>query len=58
MALKNIFKRKKEKEVEFNKVVTGTTMSGICSEFDIVGHGRNGIIKVNNKVTDELVGLY
>lgn len=54
MNLKNIFKRKrekhKEKEVDFNKLVIGTTRSGICSEFDIVVHGRNGIIKVNNKV--------
>lgn len=62
MFLKNIFKRKKEKnkekEVDFNKLVIGKTMSGICSEFDIVGNGRNGIIKFNNEAIDKLVELY
>lgn len=61
MNLRNIFKRKREdhkEEVDFSKLVIGTTMSGRTYDFDIVGHGRNGIIKVNNKVIDELVELY
>ncbi|MBY0756309.1 hypothetical protein K5V21_12710 [Clostridium sardiniense] len=54
MNFKNIFKRKKEKhkerEVDFSKLVIGRTMTGRCSDFDFIGTGRNGIIKVNNDV--------
>ena len=47
MGLKNIFKRKREdhKEVDFSKLVIGTTISGRTSDFD-------------NEDIDKLVELY
>lgn len=50
---------RKDKNIKKNNgIVIGKLGIGKYSDYDIVGHGRNGIIKFNNEAIDKLVELY